>query len=286
MLELFRKISHHHLVWRGAGVHRRAFDDLDLGYYSLGNGPVPALLIHGIGDRSVHFSGIALALRSQLRMVIPDMPGGGLTALPPGRTFVSAARSREMLHALMAPYADQRPLLIGHSLGGLYAAQMALEAPERYRGVVLINPGGFLLPDSGPNGRKFREFLASGSADAILHRVFHKPAPHLKVVAKGLQQQMRSAVILDFLDAMPASEMITAEQVARLPQDSLLFCGREDYFLPPGTLQGWAAHFPGEVTWLDGSAHASQVECAGLIARRIAERLRTGWAAPVAVAAR
>jgi pimeloyl-ACP methyl ester carboxylesterase len=174
-----------------------------------------------------------------------------------------------MLHELMAPYADERPLLIGHSLGGLYAAQMALEAPGRYRGVVLINPGGFLLPDSAPRGREFRDFLATGEAHAILNRVFHKPPRHLRLVAKGLQAQMRSPVILDFLDAMPASEMITAEQVARLPADGLLFCGQEDHFLPAGTLQAWAAHFPGTVQWLARSAHASQVECAGIIAGRI-----------------
>ncbi|MBC7544187.1 MAG: alpha/beta hydrolase [Candidatus Sericytochromatia bacterium] len=273
MLEFVRRMAHHGMRLNGATVGRQTIGGCDVGYYRLGRGKQPALLIHGIGDRSVHWQGIAMVLRDVLDMTIPDMPGCGLSTLPPGRTFISSAESRHILHTLVEPLADQRPLLIGHSLGGLFAAKMMLEAPERYSGLVLINPGGLKLPESARDGKIFRDFLAFGDRMEIFQRIFHQPPAFMRIVAPGIQRQLQAPVVLDFIDAMHDYDMITPAEVAQLPAHGLLFLGEEDQFLPPGTLEGYAVRFPGQVTWLPNSAHASQVECAGQIAGAIRRML-------------
>ncbi len=282
MLEFVRRIAHHGMRLNGASVGRQSIGGCDVGFYQLGSGQQPALLIHGIGDRSVHWQSIAMALRDQLQMIIPDMPGCGLSRLPSARTFITSQESRDILHTLMTPYAARRPLLIGHSLGGLFAAKMMLEAPERYSGLVLINPGGLMLPDSIQKGRQFRDFLATGDRMALFERVFHQPPAYWRIVAGGIQRQLRSPVVLDFIDAMQAHDMITTSEVGQLPNHGMLFLGEEDRFLPAGTPEGYGQHFPGKVVWLPKSAHASQIECASQIATTIRHALTT---APVEIPA-
>jgi pimeloyl-ACP methyl ester carboxylesterase len=103
----------------------------------LGDGP-PLLLVHGGGDGAFDWVPVLSALARTRRVLALDRPGHGLAEpfdyrgvdlLEHARTFL-----RDILDALDLPTAD----IAANSIGGLYAAAFAMDAPERVSRLVLV----------------------------------------------------------------------------------------------------------------------------------------------------
>jgi 2-hydroxymuconate-semialdehyde hydrolase len=107
------------------------------------------LLIHGIPTSSRVWDGVGADLSSDLDVVAPDMLGYGESAKPLDRDVSMAAQALLVPPLLDALGLDQ-VVLVGHDLGGAVAQRVAVEAPERVRGLVLVNSVSF---DSWPIAR-------------------------------------------------------------------------------------------------------------------------------------
>jgi len=107
---------------------------------SVGGHGVPLVFFHGIGmNRRVYLRLLSRLPQLGFLVVAIDAPGHGDTFLPaPGaRSFAARmAATDEILDAL----GIRRALLVGHSMGGRTAAELAAGRPERALAVVLINP--------------------------------------------------------------------------------------------------------------------------------------------------
>jgi pimeloyl-ACP methyl ester carboxylesterase len=107
---------------------------------SVGGRGVPLVFFHGIGmNRRVYLRLLSRLPQLGFLVVAIDAPGHGETYLPrPGeRSFAARmAATEEVLDAL----GIERALLVGHSMGGRTAAELAARRPERALGVVLIDP--------------------------------------------------------------------------------------------------------------------------------------------------
>lgn len=100
---------------------------------AFGHGPT-VVLVHGLGSRAAHWLPVARRLARDHRVVLVDLPGHGLSAMPDPLTVESAAAELDRAIA-----AEPGPVtLVGHSLGGLVAAEEACEHPERVRALVLV----------------------------------------------------------------------------------------------------------------------------------------------------
>jgi pimeloyl-ACP methyl ester carboxylesterase len=103
----------------------------------VGAGPPLVVLHSGWGWEAYPFDAQLAAMAGEFRVVAPDRAGYGgsprLPAIPDGYHRLYA---RECLGVLDALRID-RAALWGHSDGAVVAAWMAIEAPERVRGVVL-----------------------------------------------------------------------------------------------------------------------------------------------------
>jgi pimeloyl-ACP methyl ester carboxylesterase len=105
----------------------------------LGSGP-PLVLIHGLAGTFRYWLESARQLARDYRVLIPDVPGFGgsdpashpFSMLPAGARMLAAC---ELLGA-------ERPVLVGHSLGGPIAALVGEQSPERVSGVVLVSTTG------------------------------------------------------------------------------------------------------------------------------------------------
>ncbi len=106
-----------------------------LHYLEQGSGP-PIVMIHGLGGQLRNFHYLLDDLATDHRVVLMDRPGAGYSrpSQPGPRTHARA------LLALMDALGIERPLLVGHSMGGAVALALALEHPERVSGLALIAP--------------------------------------------------------------------------------------------------------------------------------------------------
>jgi len=104
-----------------------------------GSGPL-IVLIHGITGSSAQWIPVMDVLRDRYTLFAPDLLGHGESAKPRGDYSLGAYASgiRDLLIGLDA----ERATVVGHSLGGGIAMQLAYQFPERCGRLVLMSSGG------------------------------------------------------------------------------------------------------------------------------------------------
>ena len=111
-----------------------------LTYDRTGNGP-PLVLIHGLGSARTVWKRIIGALASSFDVVAVDLPGHGRTRWVAGTPMHPPALARHVLETLDA-CGIERAHLVGNSLGGWTALEMAGAAPQRVMSVTALAPAG------------------------------------------------------------------------------------------------------------------------------------------------
>jgi pimeloyl-ACP methyl ester carboxylesterase len=108
-------------------------------YRLAGSGPV-LVLIHGITSSSRTWERVLPALADHFTVLAPDLLGHGESAKPRGDYSLGAYASgvRDLMVALGHP----RATVVGHSLGGGIAMQLAYQFPERVERLALVSSGG------------------------------------------------------------------------------------------------------------------------------------------------
>lgn len=130
-------------VWEGRHV---LVDDTRIRYIDTGAdaGKPPVVLIHGLGASIYSWrKTIAPVAVAGFRVVAFDNRGFGFSARP--RSGYSNAAHARLVLALMDSLGIAEAVLVGHSMGGAIAAEAALAAPDRVRGLVLIDAAGYGL---------------------------------------------------------------------------------------------------------------------------------------------
>jgi len=98
-----------------------------------GEGP-PLLLVHGLGGAAWNFSELAPLLPGR-RLIIPDLPGHGVSSALPAPTLTGFA---DVLAEILEEPVD----VLGHSLGGVVALRLAERHPLLVRSLVLAAAAG------------------------------------------------------------------------------------------------------------------------------------------------
>ncbi|MGZ4681713.1 MAG: alpha/beta fold hydrolase [Acidimicrobiales bacterium] len=98
------------------------------------------LLIHGMAGSSGTWRDVQPALARQFRVLAPDLLGHGKSAKPMGDYSLGAHASG--LRDLMACLGIERATIVGQSLGGGVALQLAYQHPELCERLVLVSSGG------------------------------------------------------------------------------------------------------------------------------------------------
>jgi pimeloyl-ACP methyl ester carboxylesterase len=110
---------------------------LETFYLEAGEGP-PVLLLHGLGATSASLLPTLWDLARDHRVIAPDFPGFGASDKPirPYHAAFFARFARDFLDAL----GIDRAHVIGNSMGGRAAIELALRFPERVDRLVLLAP--------------------------------------------------------------------------------------------------------------------------------------------------
>lgn len=115
----------------------------DISFSEIGEGPA-VFMLHGGGPGASGVSNYSRnigALSKTFRLVIPDMPGYGLSSKGISGKDPFGDLAESML-GLMEALKIEKAHLVGNSLGGACAIRMALEKADRIGRLVLMGPGG------------------------------------------------------------------------------------------------------------------------------------------------
>lgn len=95
------------------------------------------LLIHGLGGSHAEWSRVGRRLAETFRVLAVDLPGFGLSPLGDRRN--GAEGFRRLLTGLLRSLGEPA-VLVGHSLGGRVAVELAAHEPALVRALVAVNP--------------------------------------------------------------------------------------------------------------------------------------------------
>ena len=112
-------------------------DGVRLSCYMVGHGP-PLLLLHGLGGSKVTWLPMLSKLSEAYRIIVPDLPGHAESDKPV-TDYTPRFYARVMRHLLDAVGVEQAAVL-GNSLGGRIALELALRSPSRVTSLVLLDP--------------------------------------------------------------------------------------------------------------------------------------------------
>jgi 3-oxoadipate enol-lactonase len=123
-----------------------SLSDADLAYHVRGEGP-PLLLLHGLGANAASWQLQVDAFAHRFRVIAPDLRGSPASRdrLQPHGPFSMAqfaADARALLNHLEAGPAH----VVGLSMGGMIAFQMAIDDPSSFRSMTIVNSGPAVVP--------------------------------------------------------------------------------------------------------------------------------------------
>jgi pimeloyl-ACP methyl ester carboxylesterase len=233
----------------------------------------PIALLHGVGASRVVWSHVTPLLSDERTVLAPDLPGFGESD-PAGPGFdletVALALAAPLAELAGAPFD-----LLGNSLGGAVALQLAASRPELVRRLVLSAPAGFSATHRlfavaagrvlGPATRIRRTFgvpLASSPAvrRAVLYGAVAKPQ---RLPADDARMMLRASRGSTRIGAAVTAvlEADLRPQLEQLQVPLGLIWGTRDRVVPISALERIREIRPSVVVeTIDDAAHVPQVE--------------------------
>lgn len=209
-------------------------------YHDEGSG-TPVLLLHGsaVGvSAAANWWRVIPPLAKSARILAPDMAGYGWTDVPDDRYYGLPAWTEQairFLDALDIPKA----ILVGNSLGGRIAMQIAVDYPTRVSGLAVMgSPGIEYVPSPALKSNSKPDFTPEGIA-----RVMRSLAAEGYEIPEGLVDfryamatrpggPERWQTVVQARDASVAVHRLAAEQLAAITVPALIMHGRQDKIVP------------------------------------------------------
>ncbi len=228
----------------------------------------PVLLLHGgAGPQSVTGFGDLLAGSGPARVIVPVHPGFSGTPRP--GPLASMAGLARLYTQLLDDLGLTGVTVIGNSIGGWIAAEIALLGSPRVSGVVLVDAGGLRI-DADPVADFF-----SLTLDQVTDLSYYRPDKfRIDLSAMPAAQQAMIAGNRAALQAYGGTTLVDPGLLGRLPAITvpvLVVWGAADRMIPVEHGDAYAKAIPGAQFHLIAEAgHLPQLEAP-------AELLRVVW---------
>jgi pimeloyl-ACP methyl ester carboxylesterase len=123
-------------------LKRIDIDGVPVNYVDVGSGDEePAVLVHGLGGQWQNWLENIPRLALDRRVLAMDLPGFGLTPMPEDEEISIPGYGR-CVNALCDKLGLGEIDLVGNSMGGYVAAEVAIQFPERVSRLVLVSAAG------------------------------------------------------------------------------------------------------------------------------------------------
>ncbi len=217
--------------WR---AHQRwvTVDGQPVNTIELGSGP-PIVLVHGLSGCWTNWLEQLPVLASEHRVLALDLPGFGYSPMPAEQISISGYA--RLLDRLLGELEINAATLVGNSMGGFIAAELAIAFPQRVEQLVLISAAGISTTAHPgtmralPTLRRLERILAGSGAwlasksdtvarrarlrEATLNVVVRHPS---RLPAALAAQQLRGAGKPGFIQALQA--VLDYDVRERLPE--------------------------------------------------------------------
>jgi pimeloyl-ACP methyl ester carboxylesterase len=259
----------------------------NLSYTVAGSGERSLLLLHGWADSRAIWRLTIDALAQERRVFAPDLPGHGDSPLN-GAVAMRAMAER------VAAFCDARGAgefaVLGHSMGGNVALELALQRPDLVRRLVLVAPAvhGGALPFARsahllrPYGWvALRVFLAGtpllGRLGGMLANDTALPGPMSMLRRARYNQRREPEILTRILDSLIANPLI--ERLGELNIPTLVVSGALDTVVPATFTRQVAAAIPGaKLALMPTAMHHPMDETPRAFSRIVDRWLReSGW---------
>jgi len=220
----------------------------------------PIVMLHGTSSSLHTWDGWANELRTTRRVIRMDLPGFGLTGPDPKNNYSIGSYVR-FVQAVLDSLGVTRAVLIGNSLGGQIAWNLALADSARVAKLVLVDaagfpvnatsvPIGFRLARSAVGGRLMRYILPRFIVASSVRNVFGDPAkvtPELidRYYDLTLCEGNRAAVVARFMQSSAPSAV---DRLGELRVPTLIIWGEKDRLIAPVTAELFRQSIPGSRT--------------------------------------
>jgi pimeloyl-ACP methyl ester carboxylesterase len=235
------------------------FAEREVHFATRGTGE-PVLLIHGLGSSGADWAFQLPMLQPRFCVIMPDLPGRALSA--PGACDYTISGFAESLWALLDHLGLSQPNIVGFSLGGAVALEMALQRPSSVPRLVLINS---LACYRVNHWRKWLEARVSAAMVRVLgmRRMAHLAAG--RVLPERWQQPMRNRAVA-VVGAVPAATYLgmaaalerwsASDRLDLLRCRTLLIAAEHDY-TPLAEKHALAARMHARIVVVNGSRHGT-----------------------------
>ena len=232
-------------------------------YESTGDGP-PVLLVMGLGISATGWWRTIPVLAERFRVLSFDNRGVGRSDHPPGPYTVAEMASDAI--AVLEAAGEESAHVYGISLGGMIAQTVALETPERVRGLVLgatTSGGPEATPIPGDTATIFQRRLAMPAAEAVWASVPYSYGEETRLrggqlIAEDIEQRLRFPVEpVGYGGQLGAAMNFNVhERLAEIDRPTLVLHGDADRIVPTENGRLLAARIAGAtLEELSGAGH-------------------------------
>jgi pimeloyl-ACP methyl ester carboxylesterase len=243
-----------------------------------GSGP-PVVFLHGVGGLT--WDPFLDRLAAQFTVYAPEHPG-----THPGDP--DSIHSIDNLWDLVVYYYElfdkldlRSPAVIGHSFGGMIAAELAATAPDRVSKLVLVSPLGLWRDDAPVRNwmivtpaTDLPTYLFADPAGVVAQQIFGPPADPAQAVDAQIQMIWAMACTGKFVWPIPDKGL--KKRIHRITAPSLIVWGRQDSLVPPIYAEEFASRLRNaRIEYVDNAGHLPQLEQFEHASRAITEFLHS-----------
>jgi pimeloyl-ACP methyl ester carboxylesterase len=228
----------------------------------------PFLLLHGgAGPQSVARFAQLLAEKDHNRVLTPTHPGFGGSSRPDGLN--SVAKLAGLYCRMLDELGLQDVTVIGNSVGGWIAAEMALLGSSRISGIVLLDAVGIEVEGhvvADVSGRSVPEIQALSFHDPTPFRVDPATIPD----AQKAIMAANGAALAVYAGTPAMADPTLLGRLSGIAIPTLVLWGESDQIVEPGYGQAYAAAIHGaRFEVLPATGHMPQMETPDLVLQTI-----------------
>lgn len=252
-------------------------------YYEIYGEGTPLLLISGLGSDSSSWLGVAKGLSEYFQTIIFDNRGSGRSDKAP--KGCSIGQMADDVVKLLDSLGIERAHIIGHSMGGYIAQELAIRHPERVNKLILeatalfsTKRNNFLLEDffrQLQEGANFEAWIRRWAFWLFSRKCFNDAAFIETFVKNGRDYPYRQQAD-DFkaqIDAIASFD--SRKKIAAIKAKALVLAGEEDIMKFPDESKELAENISGCVfRLLKDTGHSIHIENPGEFIKEILDFLR------------